>query len=527
MTTHDEPRPVRPSLALARALEATPAPAPRARPTAVTYASVTENGAPAVADTGSAVVDLFFRTVRGADPAPLMEAAWAEDAEATLRVLLHCRDVRRGKGECEVSYKAARWLRAHRPRTYLRNLQALVEQCGSYKDLLHLAEPSPQSPELQLLAERLREDAARPAGEQVSLAVKWAPREHKRFDAHARALAAVLFPRDGRKMRRYRALLSTLAPRVGVVETLMSGGRHTEIAYGHVPAKAHRRYRAAFGRNDPDGYAAYLERVRAEAAKPPEARQEKINVAGTQPHELVAAYQPSGWGVPMACGADATVEAQWAALVDRVRRAGTLGANVAMVDVSGSMAGLPMQVAIALGLVTCAASPAPWSGRFLTFESTPQWVQVDTAASLNAQVTVAAKAPWGGSTNVEAGLLLVLHEARAWQVPSERMPRTLFVFSDMQFDTAQRGAAGATFFDNARAQFAAAGYALPRVVFWNLRDTAGGSPVQAHASGACMVSGYSAELLRTFMDGGGDFTPHAIMRRATARYHVVVDEAER
>ena len=485
-----------------------------------THASVTENGAPAVEKTGSATVDLFFRTVRGADPAPLMAAAWDEDAEDTLRVLLHCRDIRKGKGECEVSYRAARWLRAHRPRTYLRNLSALVEQCGSYKDLLHLAEPSAQSPELQLLAERLREDAARPAGEQVSLAVKWAPREHKRFDAHARALAAILFPGEGRKMRRYRAFLAALAPRVGVVETTMSDGRHTEIAYGQVPAKAHRRYRQAFGRNDPDGYAAYLERVKAEAAKPPAERAEKINVVGTQPHELVGVY----------CGtddADATVEAQWAALVDRVRRAGALGPNVAMVDVSGSMCGQPLTVAVALGLVTCAASPAPWSGRFLTFESTPSWVSVDTAAPLVDQVRAAFAAPWGGSTNVEAGLLLILQEARAWQVPPERMPRTLFVFSDMQFDTAQAGGADATFFHNAQAQFAAAGYELPRVVFWNLRDTRGGSPVEAHDSGACMVSGYSAELLRTFMDGGDDFTPHAIMRRATARYAVTVDESER
>ncbi len=96
---------------------------------------------------------------------------------------------------------------------------------------------------------------------------------------------------------------------------------------------------------------------------------------------------------------------------------------------------------------------------------------------------------------------------------------------------------GPTNFQAAKAAFAAAGYELPNVVFWNLRASERGhrrgvasTPVTRHESGAALVSGFSGQLLKLFM---GDelfknrdtFTPMYLMETSLARYDgwVVVD----
>jgi hypothetical protein len=92
--------------------------------------------------------------------------------------------------------------------------------------------------------------------------------------------------------------------------------------------------------------------------------------------------------------ADDTVEQAWQALVAKVRESGTLSSAVAMVDVSGSMSGLPMTVAIALGLLIAELTSGPFAGRVLTFASSPTWAVIK-GNTLRDRVHCLAAAPWG------------------------------------------------------------------------------------------------------------------------------------
>ena len=140
---------------------------------------------------------------------------------------------------------------------------------------------------------------------------------------------------------------------------------------------------------------------------------------------------------------------------------------------------------------------------------------------------------WHGSTDVDAAFDLILKRACDSKIAQEQMIETLFIFSDMQFDSACRsfsdmGDFGSwtapTNFKVAQAKFEKHGYKLPKVVFWNLRGYGYGEsasvPVTQTEEGTALVSGFSGQLLKLFMDGVNElmtFNPFNLMKEAIGK----------
>ncbi|OCF56291.1 hypothetical protein L486_06232 [Kwoniella mangroviensis CBS 10435] len=92
--------------------------------------TLTEKGAQAYSSTGSALVDLFndFAPGMGVEPLhELLEKAWKEDSEATLKLIFQGRSIHEGKGWKEGFYRACAWLWEYHPRTFLENLHIIVD----------------------------------------------------------------------------------------------------------------------------------------------------------------------------------------------------------------------------------------------------------------------------------------------------------------------------------------------------------------------------------------------------------------
>jgi hypothetical protein len=105
---------------------------------------------------------------------------------------------------------------------------------------------------------------------------------------------------------------------------------------------------------------------------------------------------------------------------------------------------------------------------------------------------------------------LILKTAVDNNVPQAEMPGTLVIFSDMQFDQ------GVDHDDSAiemiARKYQAAGYELPKVVFWNLNAAYGNTPVKFDKSGTALVSGFSPAVAKGILSGNmDDFSPEAIM----------------
>ena len=96
------------------------------------------------------------------------------------------------------------------------------------------------------------------------------------------------------------------------------------------------------------------------------------------------------------------------------------------------------------------------------------------------------------------------------------MIRTVFVFSDMEFDMAS-ARPWETDYQAIRRKFRDAGYGdvVPQIVFWNLRDSLS-TPVTSTQKGVAMVSGFSKNLVKLFLENDGVVNPEAMMAAAIA-----------
>ena len=92
------------------------------------------------------------------------------------------------------------------------------------------------------------------------------------------------------------------------------------------------------------------------------------------------------------------------------------------------------------------------------------------------------------------------------------MPKMVLILSDMQFNQCVE-------FDDSAMQmiersYTAAGYEVPKVVFWNLNAAYGNTPVKFDKSGAALVSGFSPAVVKPLLSGDLDgFTPESVMMK--------------
>jgi hypothetical protein len=469
--------------------------------------AVTENGAPSHSSTMDARLDLFVKTVRDVEDECLLELvdrSWEVDPLDTLKILFNWRDCRGGKGDYRGFLVAMVHVLTKGEAWFLANFKAIPEY-GSWLDLVklwHMVDEVAKGEIMACIREQIELDVLLLKEKQsISLLAKWMPTEGCKWDrggekadrggeGQERGPSFVAeFCKFKIKKAFYRKeLLTPLRAHLKLVETRLCAKQFDQIDYESVPSVAMKKYRKAFLRNDKAGFEDYLAQV-TKGTK-------TIKAGQVYPHDLVRHYLGGG-------AFDAVIEEQWKAIKAGVDECGAFEGAVCVCDVSGSMDGVPLQVCIALGLL--GLSPGGCAReQVITFDSRPALHKISSAESLEEQVRVLSQIPWGGNTNFEKTMDLVL--------TLEGIKR-VFVFSDMQFDQAFCGVSGygaASHFDLARAKFEAAGRPMPEIVFWNLRGNTSDFPVTTDDRGVVMLAGYSPALLGA-LTSGGELSPLTMM----------------
>lgn len=116
-------------------------------------------------------------------------------------------------------------------------------------------------------------------------------------------------------------------------------------------------------------------------------------------------------------------------------------------------------------------------------------------------------------TNVEAVFHLILDTAIHNHVPQAELPETLYLISDMEFNACVRNASVSNF-EHAKRRFAAYGYKLPQIVFWNVASRNSNQPVTRNEQGVALVSGCTPRLFS--MVASGVLSPYAVMMEVLA-----------
>ncbi|OWM73403.1 hypothetical protein CDL15_Pgr026502 [Punica granatum] len=207
----------------------------------------------------------------------------------------------------------------------------------------------------------------------------------------------------------------------------------------------------------------------------------------------------------------AVAELQWKRMVDDLLKSGKLENCVAVCDVSGSMYGIPMEVSVALGILVSELSKEPWKGKVITFSESPQLHLIEGDDLAAKSRFVRHMEEWGYNTDFQKVFDLILKVAKNGKLSSDQIVKRIFVFSDMEFDQASRNP-WETDYQVIKEKFRKAGYedVVPQIVFWNLRDSTS-TPVCKDQDGVALVSGFSKNLLKIFLNNGGQISPDSVL----------------
>jgi hypothetical protein len=461
------------------------------------------------------------------------------------KIIGNTRDIVEGKGEYELAYMMIYTWHDFFPELSKFALKCFVDlgdnkihQYGSWKDIKYFCkycecrENNKKHPLIQyaihLLNEQLRKDMLVEKDEQISLAARWAPREKSGFgwlyedfatDYFQEFLATANTPDRKRRAilkckTEYRKLLSGLNNKIDTVQIKQCERNWSAINFDKVTSISITKQKKAFLNIKADGSVRYPDNEdRIECA---ENFKDRVKKAVTGEVEI------KGKRVSMADFTEQAIKllrintynsqeefdllnSQWR---DNATQNGALNNMIAMVDVSGSMEGDPMNVAIALGIRI--AEKSIIGKRVLTFSSKPTWINLEDCQDFVSAVSVVKNAEWGMNTNFHAALDMILDAIILNKMePCDVQDMVLVVLSDMQMDAGDNCDKVALYelmeekYANAGLRVHGKPYKPPHILFWNLRSTSG-FPALSSQPNCSMMAGFSPVLLNSFCSQGID-----------------------
>ncbi|KAL7324576.1 hypothetical protein PS15p_209753 [Mucor circinelloides] len=399
-------------------------------------------------------------------------------------------------------------------------------------------------------------------GFNLSMAAKWAPSLCKSYDKHtllATTIAELLFPpqkyqekdetrvhylNKARELYR-KEYLVPLRSAMDITEHYMSPGKWDKVDFRHIPSVCLQQNIGNFFKHAPDAVVDYMSEV-ARGVK-------KVSGATLGPNELV--YRVCNGDMPknlvkvlkdkpdlnqkFITAQEQLVNGQWDTLIKSIRDTSLLavdkeedsdkskkkkkvdlGECLAICDVSGSMMcggdkpeNQPMYAAIGLSLVITNLAKHPYNGAVVTFTDRPHAFKVDTDKPFSDQVKTVMASEVGFNTDIcRVFTDVLLPMAKKHKLAPEDMVKRLFIFTDMEFDSADNGMDNyLTTHEFIKKQYQDAGYKVPELVWWNLcnQNVYRSSkemtvPVTKSDTGVSLLSGFSAAMIKSFLDGDVD-----------------------
>lgn len=462
----------------------------------------TENQAVKRTTTANYVLDMFavggaYRKRSDKDIETLFGDAYRENKDLALKCLFYLRDVRGGQGERRFFRVAYKWLVKNDIKNAKRNFN-LIPEYGRWDDLIDIAystAPALNAEFVDLIANQMDLDAQ---SKTPSLLAKWMPSENA-SNAETKAKARWIMNLIGVEPRAYRKRLSAIRQKINILERLMSENRWDEIEFDKIPSVAGMKYRNAFAVKE-----VTAARYKAFMAD----KSTKVNAAVLNPVDIAdKVINKHEHNVDM-------LQKYWDNLKDYYQ--GREENAIAIVDTSGSMCGQPMAAAVGMGLYVATKSHGPFANCFLTFSSKPR-LEKFSGDNIVDIIKNCSRADWGGSTNVEAAMDLILNTAIKGHYKQSDLPARLYIFSDMEFNGCMCGNDVATnywgtfigtksndyfktLFERIEKKFARAGYKMPKVTFWNL-ECRNEKNIPAIGDNFNYISGFSMSQMESVMSG--------------------------
>lgn len=445
--------------------------------TSFTY---TENGAICLSSSGNALVDLYstigaLRNAASDRKIDLFEKAIKDNKELAAKILFYGRDIREGLGERETFRTLLAYAADNHKEIVAPNIP-LIGFYGRFDDLYCLVNTACEDEMWSSMKEQFNKDLANmKEGKPVSLLAKWI-KTPDASSVNTRKMGILTSQKLGYKnVAAFKKDLKALRKYLDIVEIKVSANNFDTIAYDKVPSNAMLKYRKLFGIKDADRFTKYIEDVTSGKTE--------IKANTLYPYDIV---QKIFYG-----DKSPVLDAQWNALPNYVSEDTNI---LVMADTSGSMSCcnyLPMASAVGLAVYFAERNKGTFAGYYMTFSSYPRLEKI-TGKTIFEKVRVPGIVE---NTNLEAAFDLILKTAIINKTPAEQLPKALVVISDMQIDSYQVHGAD-TFHETFAKKFAAAGYEIPNVVYWNVNSERDTFHADAYRKGVQLVSGHSATTFK-------------------------------
>ena len=487
------------------------------------------------------------------------------------RMIGHTRDIIDGKGEYNLTYMMIYVWHDFFPELAKFALKCLVDlgdrnihQYGSWKDIKYFCDYVKTETgnnihhplifyAVKLVNSQISKDYEKMLvnSNEVSLTAKWVPREKSSFGWLYEQFATDYFVHivstatNSYSIQRailkckteYRKVLSALNRKIDTLQIKQCGKVWSTIDFNRVTSISITKQKKAFLNVKNDGETRFPDtQDRVQCAENFNNHvQSSIKNCSEIKGKRVGMADFTKQALELIRGNNNQVEkdilnSQWR---DNAKQTGALGKMIAMVDVSGSMDGDPMNVAIALGLRI--AEKSVLGKRVMTFSAKPTWVKLDGYNDFVSQVNVVKDAEWGMNTNFNAALDLILNAIIENKMAAEDVQdMILVILSDMQMDSGDT-CNKQVLYDTMKTKYEAAGirvqgtpYKPPHILFWNLSSSSG-FPSLSTQPNCSMMSGFSPALLNLFCDQGlnalQSCTPWFLLEKSLAneRYKIMSD----
>lgn len=500
-------------------------------------------------------------------------------------IALHCRDCRGGKGEKDASRYLLCELFIHFPETTLAIIH-LIPEYGYWKDYNLFIADCDNNPKYNKLVDKIYNimyqqimddnntlDKQKQSDKKldISLLAKWIPKEGRSMDRKygiTNRLAQLAFPEIYNKnkstaLKKWRMIVSRLNKTINTVEILMSSGDFHLIQFRLVPGRVTNICKRAF-LNLKGGKNSNSESPRSNSPRRITGRNNMLShITDTindrksmkgkalHLHEIVRSMllldgNQHVVNNNLSSEEKDLLQCQWNDHRKSIFTSIKQGLDssypesnsifdpkgVIMIDQSASMmhGHTPILAANAIGIMLteiCAEFGGKHLGnRFLTFNTSPEWVILPEKASLYEKLNIASKTLWDGSTNFLDAHNMILEICIKHNLIPKDLPKWFMVLSDMQFDEANQSSItkgniidiycdkdilntnNATHheilvsaYKNVGLHVCGIPYTLPYTYYWNLNGNINGCPVQADTPNTMMLSGFSTEMITLLFSG--------------------------
>ena len=470
----------------------------------------TANGAVTHETSFNALLDFFGQAgaMRGRDAAviDLFEKAYMEDNLRALKCVFYFGDILEGQGERDTFRTLLKHI-ANKHKDILKNNIHLIPEFNRWDSIYALFDTDLEDDVINLVRNQIKIDLS---SEHPSLCAKWlksttssSPQTRKLGKKTARLLN--LTDAENKKNNKakkaneymYRKTLTNLRTKLRVVEKNMSNNEWNSIDYSKVPSRAMNIYNNSFLNHDETRFTEYVDDLVQNKVK--------VNSKALYPYEIVKkVFNHKNTNIIE----EKLMQAQWNSLPNYIVNPDMKG--ICVVDVSGSMDGTPLEVAVSTALYVSERCSGTYHNKFITFSEHPKLVSVK-GDNIIAKVKNMSRADWDMNTNLEAVFDLILQTAIKNKSPQEDIPDYLIILTDMEFDEAignddyycdnknRNNFNKETLIETLRKKYEEAGYDLPILVLWNIDAKSGQMPMTADEYGWISVSGYSPTIFKALL----------------------------